>query len=383
MTAKRKDMIENWLLFKQARLLRQAGFVSHQDIANIKATTPLPKTSSNILVRFGFFFLGCTLYSSILGFISIFLPQGEINYPYVLLFFSFIGCAIAEGLSHFEFHNFGLDDAFIFLFQMMFCGALGVITESPTLIFVLLAALGAFCCYRYYSTGSMVLSLIGVSSLASSPVTVHKILDPVFLPFLLLVIAAAFLLAYNQFQKSPKFRLYPRSIHAIKVFALVLAYLAVNYVVYEEAYQDLKGLKTSYFNNLPLSPLFYALTILLPLLYVFLGIKKKDKTYLHIGIVAAFASIITLKHFHNQASIESYLVCSGAALILAPIVLIKKLRNKQTGTTFLLNKFDESTFMEHTQTAAVVAQGTVSSGTTNPNSFGGGDFSGGGSSGNY
>lgn len=384
MMAKRKLIIENYLMLKQLILLKSAGFVSREDVEKMKATTDLPKTSFNTLVRLGFFILGATLYSSILGFFTIFLPQGEINYPYVMLFFSFIGFAIAEGLARIDFHNFGLDDAFIILSQMMFCGALGVISNSPTLVFMLLMVVGAFCCYRYYNTGSIVLSLVGASSLASSVVTVYKILDPVFLPFLLLLTAAIFLLVHNQIKNREVFRLYPRSVHAVKVFALVLAYLAVNYAVYKEVYQDLQGFKAIQKNAVPLAGLFYVLTILWPLMYIFIGIKKQDKTFLHIGILAGIASIFTLKYLHTNASLESYLLFVGSTLILVAGTLVRKLFTKQTGITFLADKFDESTFSEHTQAFVLSSQSSFTRTTTsNHNSFGGGNFSGGGSSGNY
>lgn len=384
MTAKNKDLIENLALFNESKSLRRAGFLQHEDVVRIKSDLPLPRTSSNFLFRLGFFFLGCTLYSSILGSISLFFLDTGLDYPYVMLVFSMLGLLIAELLSHKDFHNFGLDDAFILSFQLMFCAAIGVLTESPTLVFVLLSVLGLASCYRYFSTGSMLFALIGISSFLGSVVTVHKVVDALFLPFIMLATAGLMYYGYQRFKEHALVRPYQNSLRVVKFFSIILAYLSVNYAVVREMSEDLLGIEVTPGNDIPLAWLFYFLTVAVPAFYITYSLRKRDRVFLLVGIGSFAASIITIRMYHALLPLESALVLGGLALIVASLYAMKKWKTNETGITFLADRFRTSKALSYAQAAIGASQTAANGDASNaPMPFGGGDFSGGGTSGNY
>src|SRR6478609_1313564 len=100
MIAHDKTLLENTFFLEGAESLKQAGFVTPEQLSKAKTATPVLKTHNNILVRIGFFLLGCLLYSSIVGVLSLFgLSLAESGYKVMVYFFAAIGLAGSELLA--------------------------------------------------------------------------------------------------------------------------------------------------------------------------------------------------------------------------------------------------------------------------------------------
>lgn len=384
MTAKNKELIENWLLLGAAKRLKRAGFISPTDLTSIKSRLQLPKSSNNVLIRIGFFLLGCSLYSSIIAAASIFFIDNGSAYKFVLLFFSLIGLALAELLSQNNYHNSGLDDAFIVAFQIVLFGAIGVLTESPTLVFLMMTAVGLASCIRYFSTISMLFALLGVSCLFGSVASVHHFVSEVYLPFIMLLVAVMLYIVYQKISNYQEARLYRNSIRLIKHFSLILGYLSMNYLVVRELSEDIMGIKVNPGDDIPFAYLFYFMTFAIPAFYLTFSIMKRDRSFLLIGLVAFAFSIFSIRYYHHMLPLESALIFGGAALFGASYFFMIRIRNKDSGITFKADRFADSEALTYAQAAIATSHAQVkSTANSSPMGFGGGDFSGGGSSGGY
>lgn len=385
MTAKNRELIENWLMFGEARRLKKAGFLSQEDLTRIRMSTPLPKTSSNFLVRAGFFLLGCSLYSSIIGAVSLFLLDAMAIYQYMLLLFAFIGLGIAELLSHNDYHNYGLDDAFIIAFQIVFFGSIGVITESPTVVFFFMTVLGFACCVRYFSTVSMFFSLVGITSFTFTLVSELHLIGMMFLPFLMFVVAVALYFGYRKIKENARVRLYRNSVRLIKIYALVLAYLSMNYLVIREMSEDLMNLSIAPGEDIPFAWVFYLMTFAIPAYYLTIAVQKRDRTFLFIGLLAFAFSVFSIRTYYHVLPLETALILGGIALFLASLYAINRLKNRESGVTFRTDRFSTTDPLDYAQAAIVNSQAHIKANvpSEDPMKFGGGDFSGGGASGKY
>ncbi len=65
MIAYDKNLLDNSILLDEAKDLKNAGFISKEQFENIHSQLSHLKTNKNLLVRLGFFLLGCLMYSSI------------------------------------------------------------------------------------------------------------------------------------------------------------------------------------------------------------------------------------------------------------------------------------------------------------------------------
>ena len=106
--------LDNEALVDEADTLYKGGFISKEQKKFIEKELPVLKSQSNILVRIGFFLLGSLLYSSICGMISLFgLSSENVYFQICCYIFAAVGFVGAEFLAKQEYHNHGLDDAFI------------------------------------------------------------------------------------------------------------------------------------------------------------------------------------------------------------------------------------------------------------------------------
>ena len=61
MIAFNKELLENTVLVNEAQKLKNSGFISKDQLNAIVAKLPILKHHKNLLVRIGFFLLGCFL----------------------------------------------------------------------------------------------------------------------------------------------------------------------------------------------------------------------------------------------------------------------------------------------------------------------------------
>ena len=384
MTAKNKEHVENLLLLSEAKKLRDAGFLSKHDVKEIRLKLHIPRTSENLLIRIGFFLLGCFLYSSIMGAASVVFLDSIDAYKVVLFVLAGIGLATTEILTRNGFHNYGLDDAFILGFQVVLYAAVGVATEQSTAVFTVMAIAGTACCYRYFSTGSMLFAVIGLAGFFASLITDVKLVSSNFLPFVMAAVAYGLYSLYKVIHRKKENRLYRNSLRLVKMFSLILGYLALNYLVVRELSEELIGLQISRGDDIPLSYLFYFLTFAIPLFYIYIGLRYKDRVFLVIGLLALAFSLFSIRYYYSILPVESALIFGGVLLFGISWYSILFLRNRETGLTFNRDRFTDSESFSMAQ--AVIINSAVemeSDSHDQPMKFGGGGFSGGGAGDSY
>ncbi len=384
MTAKNKILIENNLLHAEAKDLRDAGFIGDEDFRMIKANLPVGKTSRNILVRIGFFVLGCFLYSSIMGATSIFFLDSTELYKIMLLIYALIGLGVAEFLCKNDFHNYGLDDAFILGFQLVFFASIAVITESPAVVLFSMAIIGAVSCYRYFSTLSMLYCLLGTAGFVGYAVTEGGIIPRIYLPFIMLLLAVGLYFAGRKLDSIDEFSLYQNSINLILFFSLILGYLSMNYLVVREMSEDLMNIVVEPGSDIPLAFIFYFFTFAIPIFFIYVSLKKREKSFLYIGLAALAFSIYTIRHYYSVMPIETALIIGGILIFAIAYLFMRRIRENETGITFKPDRFTESESLAYAQALIVNSNAQVKAReTSSPMPFGGGGYSGGGAGGQY
>ncbi len=384
MTAKNKEHVENLLLLSEAKMLRDGGFLSNHDVKAIRSKLHIPRTSENILIRIGFFLLGCFLYSSIMGAASIMFLDSIDAYKLILFVFAGIGLAAAEFLTRNGFHNYGLDDAFILGFQTVLFAAVGVATEQSTAVFTIMAIAGTGCCYRYFSTGSMLFALVGVAGFFASLITDVKLVSSIFLPFVMAAVAYGLYHLYRVIRQNPESRLYRNSVRLIKIFSLILGYLALNYLVVRELSEELMGLQVTRGNDIPLSYLFYFFTFAVPIFYIYVGARFNDRAFLVVGMLAMAFSIFSIRYYYSIVPIETALIFGGIILFGISWYSMSALRNREKGLTFKPDRFTDSDSLSMAQAIIINSAAQVKSDNHDqPMKFGGGGFSGGGAGDSY
>lgn len=380
MIAINKIRLKNNFFVSGAANLKNSGFITAAQLRLVKLTYPTLNTQSNLLVRLGFFILGTLLYSSIVGAMSLFaLPIIEHYYQIMIFLYAAVGFAGSEFFVKKDYYGYGFDDAFIMGFQLMLALAVGVNTESVLAGFITLSLVGIFCCLRYVNTMAGLFALVGITGIFCSLILEHAIIAKLYLSFVLFLLAIGIHVLYLKIDPLKQTYFYKNALRVMQIFSLTLGYLSVNYLVVRELSSELMGIVVAPGGDIPLALIFYALTFIIPVIYVVFGLKNKNRDLLFIGILSFAFSIFSIKYYYSVMPIEIALLLGGIILFAFTYFCIVRLKNKESGITFLRDRNTDANAMLYAQ--AIIINSQIDVGASVPESempFGGGGFSGGG-----
>lgn len=172
---------------------------------------------------------------------------------------------------------------------------------------------------------------------------------------------------------------YAPALLVLKALALATFYFGGNYLVFRESSASLNILATS--EQIAVAPFFYVSTAAIPLVYLWWGLRRADRTVLLLGGFTLAFSLFTLRYYRSVLPPEWAATLGGAMLIAATGAALRYLRPQRHGLTSVPD--DEPRFLNLealivTETANVPAAPGASG-----FAFGGGESGGGGATGSF
>ncbi|MBB4802884.1 hypothetical protein HNP37_002959 [Flavobacterium nitrogenifigens] len=378
-----KKKLDNEFLVDQADSLYNGGFISKEQKKFIEKELPVLRSQSNVLVRIGFFLLGSLLYSSICGMISLFgLSSEHIYFQICFYIFAAVGFAGAELLSHQEYHNHGLDDAFILGAISQIGIAIAITTEGYETVIAFFVAFAAFFMFiRYLHVLSMLVFCIAVTAFLFFEMFELGDIGKAILPFIAMIFAGACYFITKKIIKNLTESYYYNGLLLANSFCLALFYFSCNYLVVRELSGELLGTEVKPGTDIPFAFFFYAFTVLVPIIYLVQALKTKDRIMLWLSFLAIGFSIFTIRFYYSVLPAEVALTVGGLVLFAIAYFSIKKLKEKESGLTFKPDRINHSDSFLNAEALIVASTFGMKPEvkTVSPMEFGGGGFSGGGS----
>ncbi len=113
----------------------------------------------------------------------------------------------------------------------------------------------------------------------------------------------------------------------------MMFYLAGNYFVVRQLSENLLNMNISDGEDIPLAFLFYATTVLVPLVYLYWGIKQKSILFIRVSLLVITLTVITLKYYFSLGHPEITITLAGGLLIIISIALLYYLKHPRHGFT--------------------------------------------------
>jgi hypothetical protein len=203
------------------------------------------------------------------------------------------------------------------------------------------------------------------------------------IPFMAMGVSFGVYLSALKLEKIYTYRHYKSCLNMLQIVALVTLYLAGNYFVVREVSNEMFELDLKPGQDIPGGWLFWIFTILIPPLYIFAGIRKKDGILLRTGLFLIAGIVYTVRTYHSVAPIEVAMTFGGIILIAVAYGLTKLLTPSRRG--FTAEKVDDDVEDALQLESLVIAQTFSHPGGPSQDQFdlGGGSGSGGGASGGY
>lgn len=389
-----KTLLDNVYLEQEANLLKESGFISAEQYKNFNKQLPKLKKEKNIYIRIGLFILGGLLYSSICGMLSLLaIDTMEHSYLFFIFLFAFIGFVTKEYISKKRhYFGYGLDDAFILGGILALLIAVGLTFEenynTNYLAVVIVMAIASSIAYlRYLNIPLALLACIGITASIAYLVFDYLIIGKAILPFVLLLFSGSFYFLCKNTLKNLTLPYYYKGLQLAKGFCLIVFYVAGNYFVVREVNASISQ---NYYEEsspeIPFAILFWAFTVIIPLVYLFYSLKNKDRMMLWIGFITLCFSFFTFRMYHHVLPPEVALTVGGLFVFVFVYFAIKKTKNNETGITFKVDRFTNPNAFANLQVLVSASQLGLKPEAPiaeSPMEFGGGGYSGGGSSGEF
>ena len=370
---------ETWLknaaIQQQSENWNRQSWLTDETLAQIKKVFPDESYQPIIWIKCGLFIFTSIAFSFGSGFFALFGLNAPEIYALVNAIAAVLGLEIL--IKDKKLRHSGADNALLYIALGAVFGFLFTLFESVNnAVFWGMLPVLAIAVYRYADRLVALALFANVFWLLSTYLfesTVGKMLAPfVFMAFS----AGVYALVRG---KSERFRFlyWADCLWICEVSALVVFYLSGNYAIVRTGSEALLGSK----GEIQFAPLFWGFTFLIPVVYVYFGLRKKDRKLLIIGILAMVGAVITFRTYHAIVPVEIALSVGGALMILVAILLIRYLQTERHG----LSDAPDATMPKWLKTQSIVlSQITQQTLQQAPDlKFGDGDFGGGGAGEKY
>ncbi|MCU7550674.1 hypothetical protein OCK74_16260 [Chitinophagaceae bacterium LB-8] len=357
--------------------------ISKEELENSKNQYPVGFYIPNFFVRIGLFLLTLVIVLCSFGFFALLFinNSGEKGFGVLLIFSGFAAYTALELLIRKKYHyRSGADDALLWMSGLLMVAGLNLLLDIPALGNAVIIFLLSF--YLMLRFVDALMSAIAVLSMAGILFYTYIELGSfakVTMPFLLM----AFFAFVYVFTKRKTSLYYANCLLSSRIVALVCFYLSGNYFIVRETGNELLGLGLAPGASLPLGWLFWLLTISTPLVYIFMGIQKKDSVLLRVGLLLVAATVVTICYYYQVLSLEAIMCMSGMMLIAIAYAFIRYLRLPRNGYT--CQELNEPSLMDKLQVESIIVTQTFGQPAqeTSHTKFGGGTGGGGGASGDF
>lgn len=366
--------VENLYVHRQAAAWKSKNLLTSEQEEEVKTQFAEKFYRPGIFVKIGLFLFGVVACSFFVGFLSLFIYDTSSEVGFSTL--SLICCACFVFMLEYLiktknlFHS-GVDNALLYAAIIAAMVPVFLLFErTPVWAYCLIALVIIVPATLRYADLLGPVVIFGLIFTIMAELMMKFPLGKALLPFAVMILSA---MIYALARKNNDIY-YHECRQIFEVLALVSFYLGGNYLVVRELNALINGLNVSVAPQIAFAPLFYLFTFIIPVCYVFWGLKKADRILFIIGLIAFAFSVYTYTHYFGILTASQELVLGGTLMIATAIILIKYLHTAKYGISDEQNRKNS---LENLQ--AVIAAQELGVAPASPGlEFGGGTFGGGG-----
>jgi hypothetical protein len=360
------------------------GTISKDEKIAVYNAYPVGFYTPNIFVRVGLFLLTLVIAGFSTGLFSMFFifsaNHPEMQFTILCIVFAIAQFVVLELMIKKGHYRSGVDDALMWGCGFALLGGINSSGSVPGEYNALLIMLVAIVFFIRFVNGLM--AVLAVLAFGSFVFLLMLDVGPVaraFLPFVLMGLSALFYLLSVSMGRQENLRLYWRGFRMVRVVALVCFALAGNYYVVREASASLLGMNFAPGTGIPFGWLFWIFTVGIPVIYIYVGLKRKDREMLVVGLLLIAVTVFTVRFYYHVLPPETAMLMGGILLVLLAYFTMKYLRVPRNGFTAAADKTINKRATAHLE-SLIIAQ--TFSGPAAPTDsgvqFGGGSGGGGG-----
>ncbi len=379
MIAYNRQWLDALLTKAAAREWHEKGLLSAEKRAAVEQRFISNFYSPNVFVRIGLAIFCLILLLAAMGLVAMVVePDSGTGFAIFSMFWGAIWLAVLDFWAIPSARHFGsgIDEMLLYVGLSSLIGGIFVLLpdRSDTLAYYIvawpflvvaslryldrLAAAAAFIC-------SMGIGLLLVNKAPGIAIYV--------LPFAGMLLSAAAWFFSAKGQMRYEWRHWHGLFGVTELLALLAFYASGNYWMVQQAGQDIFQIPQP-----ALGGFFWVFTFAVPVLYIFIGLRRKERLLLDVGIAGVGAAVFTFRYYYHVLPLTWAAVLIGAVLFTGAWLSIRYLRKNAGAYTYEADS-DKSLLQEVEE--QLIEQTIANQPTPAPeprSDFGGGQFGGGG-----
>ncbi|HEX8460024.1 MAG TPA: hypothetical protein VF623_01285 [Segetibacter sp.] len=381
MTAYNNVTLQNLYIQKETAAAVKKKLVTNDESTKIREAHPVDLYTPNLFVKIGLGFLTGLIALCASGLFLLIFQVGD-SIRVFLFFMAIVSYVVLEIMTGEKKHyNSGVDNVLMIICATLMVTAISFNdygSNKDLLMSFTLLVLSTYFALRFadsFAACVAVVSLLSFIFLAY----VHNEATMYTVHYLLIIISAIAYYFSNKFLKNNSLIIYREALFYITVAALLSFYFSGNFYVVNSLAKNIYVLQS---HTSSLGTWFLWLwTMIVPIVYLAIGIKRQNILLLRLGAILVAASILTFRYYHSIMSPEAAMIIGGSLLLVISYTLMQLLALPKHG--FVFDKYNQDEENNNFEALIPVllpgAQKPAAEGTE----LGGGSFGGAGAGGNY
>ncbi len=321
------------------QLLSASQFVTIKERYKVDFYTP------NLFIKIGLFlFTWLSVIAVFLLLALIFLSENNTDAAINLLCVSMgIGCILL--LEHFikqrKLYRSGINEALLYAAVIAIACMVGNMFSSyndfhTTILYFTIVMIPVLAAATIRYADSLVAVALAVGCYTVSFLLILKFgaFASTIMPFAMMVLSVILYAIAKQLKQKQGMQNWKAPVVVFECVALFMFYIAGNYFIIRESGIQYFNLHLQAGEDIPLWLFFHILTALVPLLYMWFGLMRKDRLLLWTGLATTALSAATFKYYFITSYTEILLMVAGLVLMTIAYAAIQYLKTPQYGITF-------------------------------------------------
>lgn len=389
MLAYNSTTLDNLEIKEEAEKALRKNCIEVSTYKAIEAAHPVNFYTPNPVIKIGLFILTVVIVSFSLGLLTLMMLDALRNEDGFagLCIFGGLVCygALEIAIREKKLFRAGVDDALLWGAVSLICSSMAIAGHvSATTVCFVVCFVTLLATLRF---ADMVMAGVAYLAFLGFIFTVAVKLGPVaktIVPFLIMVVSVTVYVAVKKISAYHFSRHYKHCLTVLSALSLLTLYMAGNYFVVRELSDRMFDLQLQDGQSIPGALFFWIYTAVVPVVYLWLGIRKKDAVLLRTGMVLLAAIVFTVRYYHSVLPLETAMVLGGMVLTVGAWALIRYLKEPKHGFTY--EEPEDPSLADKLRLESLIIAQTYVPGAQpagNDMQFGGGSGGGGGASGDY
>ena len=335
-SAYNETSLYNLAVIKESKKWCKHGFIDNQQLEKIQEVYAVSLYHPNFIIRVLLFIATLFALSGVSGFFGLIVADMDDDViAIVCSVYGIVSFFLLEKLfinkNHFK---SGVTEAILYHACGFTIGGLIVINDFNThVILWSCVVVFSFAAFRYLDLLCTVAATFSLGGILFFEFYNIGGISQQIIPFVFIAGFTPLYFLIRKLKKRTDLKLWRNNLLIAEAICLLFIYAAGNYMVVRELSVSMMNLEIAEGGDIPFAFIFYALTILIPIAYLYVGIKNRNIVLLRVSLIVFAYSVFTFKYYFSLGHPEISLTLAGLFLLGITIALMRYLKTMRNGFT--------------------------------------------------